>query len=136
MFRICAKWVVNTANNQNDDLNQIKKETTIIKKSIYIINSSHPGHDSRHFSDDIFRCILGNEKFCILIEISIKFAPKGPIDNNPALIFTMARRRIGNKPISEPMLTRFTDAYIAALRTDELKLSNNKRISIVWIFCN
>ena len=27
-----------------------------------------------------------NEKFCILITISQKFVPKGPIDNNQALV--------------------------------------------------
>ena len=27
-----------------------------------------------------------NEKFCILIEIWLKFVPKGPIDNNLALV--------------------------------------------------
>ena len=38
-------------------------------------------------SEDIFRCIFVNEKFCILmIKISLKFVPKGPIDNNPALV--------------------------------------------------
>ena len=26
------------------------------------------------------------EKFCILIKISLKFVPKGPIDYNPALV--------------------------------------------------
>ena len=26
------------------------------------------------------------EKICILIKISLKFVPKGPIDNNPALV--------------------------------------------------
>ena len=25
-------------------------------------------------------------KFCILIKISLKFVPKGPTDNNPALV--------------------------------------------------
>ena len=49
---------------------------------------------------------------CILIKISLKFVPKGPIDNNPAFVETMIRRRIGDKPLSEPMLTRFTDAYM------------------------
>ena len=39
-----------------------------------------------HFSDDVFRCIFVNEKFCILIKISLKFVPKGPIVNNPALV--------------------------------------------------
>ena len=39
-----------------------------------------------HFPDDIFKCIFFNEQFCILIKISLKFVPKGPIDNNPALV--------------------------------------------------
>ena len=61
------------------------------------------------FADDIFRCNFVNEKFCILIKISLKFVPKGPIDNNPALVEIMAWRPLGDKPLSEPMLTRFTD---------------------------
>ena len=36
-------------------------------------------------ADDIFKCIFLNEKFCIFIRISLKFAPKGPIDNDPEL---------------------------------------------------
>ena len=44
------------------------------------------GQNGRHFADDIFRCIFVNEKFCILIKISLKFVPKGPIDNNPVLV--------------------------------------------------
>ena len=35
-----------------------------------------------------------------------------PIDNNTALVWIMAWCRIGAKPLSEPMLTRFTDAYM------------------------
>ena len=53
-----------------------------------------------------------DEKICISIKISRKFVPKGQIDNNPALIKIMAWHRIGDKPLSEPMLTRFTDAYM------------------------
>ena len=30
---------------------------------------------------DIFKCIFLNEKFNIVIQISLKFVPKGPIDN-------------------------------------------------------
>ena len=37
-------------------------------------------------AEDIFRCIFVNEKFCILIKISLKFVPKGPIDYNPVLV--------------------------------------------------
>ena len=50
------------------------------------INSSPPGQDDRHFADGSFRCIFMNEKFLILINISLKFIPKGLIDNKPALV--------------------------------------------------
>ena len=60
-------------------------------------------------ADYIF--ILLNQKFRILIKKLLKFALKGPIDDNPALVHIMDRRSIGNKPLSEPMLTWFIDAY-------------------------
>ena len=59
-----------------------------------------------------------NEKFCIFIKISLKFVINGPIGNNRALASIMAWHRIGVKPLSEPMLIQFTDAY---MRGDELK---------------
>ena len=34
---------------------------------------------------NIFRCIVVSEKFCILVKISLKFVPEGPIDINSAL---------------------------------------------------
>ena len=45
-----------------------------------------PGQYGRHFADDIFRCIVVNESFFISIKILLKYIPKGPIDNNPALV--------------------------------------------------
>ena len=50
------------------------------------INSSPPGQNGRHFADNTLRCIFANEKFCILITTSLKFVPKGVIDNNPSLV--------------------------------------------------
>ena len=37
-------------------------------------------------------------------KISLKFVPKGPINNIPALLQKMAWRRPGDKPLSEPMM--------------------------------
>ena len=37
-------------------------------------------------SQTIFLCIFMNEKCYILIKIALKFVPKGPIENNPALV--------------------------------------------------
>ena len=59
-------------------------------------------------ADDIFKCIFLNEN----IWISIKISLKGSINNIPALVRIMAWRRPGDKSLSEPMLTRFTDAYM------------------------
>ena len=53
-----------------------------------------------------------NENFRILIKIWLKFVPKGLNDNNPALVKMMAWHQIGDKPLSEPMLSQFTDAYM------------------------
>ena len=63
-------------------------------------------------TDDNFKCIFLNENDKIQIQISLKFVPRSLIDNKPALLQVMAWRRIGDKPSSEPMLTRFTDAYM------------------------
>ena len=89
--------------------------TRSICKPIYRsrdVDSSPLGLNGRHFPDDIFKCIFETEKICILIRISLKFVPKGPINNIPALVQIMAWRRSGDKPLSEPMFIQFTDAYM------------------------
>ena len=65
-----------------------------------------------NLADDIFKWIFVNEKVCISIRISLKFIPRDPIDNRPALVQVMAWRRTGDKPLPEPMLTQFIDAYM------------------------
>ena len=60
----------------------------------------------RHFADDILKSIFFNENVWILIQISLEFVPKGPINNVPALVQIMAWRRPGDKPLSEPMIVR------------------------------
>ena len=57
-----------------------------------------------HFADDIFKCIFLNENVLIPIKISMKFVPKGPINNIPALVQIMAWRRPCAKPLSGPMM--------------------------------
>ena len=54
--------------------------------------------------DDVFKCIFLNENVWIRIKISLKFVPKGPINNIPALVQIMAWRRPGDKPLSEAMM--------------------------------
>ena len=60
--------------------------------------------NGRHLADDIFQCIVLNENVWIPIKISLKFVPKGRINNIPVLVQIMAWRRPGDKPLSEPMI--------------------------------
>ena len=55
-------------------------------------------------ADDNFKCIFLNENVKILIQISLKFVPRSPIDNKPALIQVMAWCQRGDEPLPEPML--------------------------------
>ena len=64
------------------------------------------------FADDILKCIFVNENSRIPIEISLKFVPRSLIDYKPALVQVMAWCRTGDKPLPEPMLTQFIDAYM------------------------
>ena len=56
-----------------------------------------PRQHGRHFAHDIFKCIFLNKNVWISIAISLKFISKILFDD---------------KPLPEPMLTRFVDAYM------------------------
>ena len=74
----------------------------------HYFNTLRLRRNGRHFADGIFKYIFLNENVWIPIKISIKFVPKGPINNIPALVQIMAWRRPGNKPLSEPMMVGLT----------------------------
>ena len=68
------------------------------------VNTLRPRQYGLHFPDDIFKCIFLNENVWISIKISLKFVPKGPINNIPPLVQIMAWRWPGDKPLFEPMM--------------------------------
>ena len=70
------------------------------------VNTLRPRQNGRHFPDNIFKWIFLNENAWIWINISLKFVPRGPINNIPTLVQVMAWRRPGDKPLSEPMMVR------------------------------
>ena len=67
-------------------------------------NTLRQKQNGRHFPDDIFKRIFLNENCYILMKISLKFIPQGPINNIPELYQIMAWRWSGDKPLSEPMM--------------------------------
>ena len=43
------------------------------------------------------------------MQISLKFVPDGLIDGMSALVQLMTRHQIGEKPLPQPMMTKFRD---------------------------
>ena len=84
---------------------------------VLILNILRPRQNGRLFADDTFKRIFLNENIIISIKISLKFVPKGLIDNIPALVLIMAWCQAGNKPLSEPMMvTSLTHIFITRPR--------------------
>ena len=63
---------------------------------VFFINTWRPRQNGRHFPYDIFKCIFFSENVCILLKISLRFVPSGPINNIP--------QYSGAKPLSEPVV--------------------------------
>ena len=68
------------------------------------INTLKPRQNGCHFPDNIFKWIFLNENGWVSINISLKFVPRGPINNVPTLVRVVAWRRPGDKPLSEPVM--------------------------------
>ena len=89
------------------------------------VNTLRPRQNGCHFPD-IFKCIFLNEK--LQLKMSLKFVPKGPVDNIPALVQIMAWRRPGDKPLSEPTMVSST-TYICVTWPQWINL-----LSPYWIY--
>ena len=86
------------------------------------ISTLRPRQNGHHFADDTFEYIFMNENVWISIKISMKFVPKGPINNIPALVLIMAWRLPGDKPLSEQMMVKSL-THICVNRPEWVNLS-------------
>ena len=89
------------------------------------LNTLKPRQYGRHFPNDIFKRIFLNEEVKILFRISMTFVPRCPINNIPALIQIMAWRRIGDKPLSEPMTVSLL-THICVTRPERVKFISHE----------
>ena len=64
----------------------ILKLSCVGKDGVHIIQDIEAETNGRHFADDILKCISFNEIVGVSITISLKFVPKGPINNIPSLV--------------------------------------------------
>ena len=86
------------------------------------LNSLRPRQNGRLFADDTFKCIFLNETIRISTKNSLKFVPKGLINNIAALVLIMTWRRPGDKPLSEPMMVSLP-THICVARPQWVKFS-------------
>ena len=78
------------------------------------------GQDGRYFGRRHIRCIFLNENIWITINISLKFVPKGQVNNIPALVQIMAWCRPSDKPLSEPLWVSLLTHVYPSLGLNEL----------------
>ena len=97
-----------------------------------------PRQNGRHFTDDNFKRVVLNENARIAIEISLKFVPKGRINNIPSLVQIMAWRLPGDKPLSEPMMVRLPTHICVArpqwdIRVSKVPSNQRWRYTCHWV---
>ena len=88
---------------------------------ITLSKTLRPRQNGRHFPDNIFKCVFLNENIWILINISLKLVPKGPINNIPTLVQIMAWRWPSDKPLSEAMVVSLL-MHICVTRPQWIKI--------------
>ena len=100
------------------------------------INKWRPRQNGCHFADDTFKLIFLNENVRIAIKISLRFVPKGPINNIPALVEIMAWCWSGNKPLSEPMIfSLLTHICITQLQWVNIQQGQRQKDSYLSLIC-
>ena len=112
MFRYFHFNTMTTSPRASELINQFSKVYANERCSIYdvfphwlrLVNTLRSRQHGRHFADDILKGIFLNENVIISIKKSLKFVPKGPINNIPALVQIMAWCWPGDKPLSEAMV--------------------------------
>ena len=111
--------------------NDIPEDNYCHWHNIPMMNSNLP-----YFADNILKCNIMCGNCCALIPNSMRFLSESTINNKaiamtptttcgdikPALFQIMAWCRVGDNPLSKPIMTWFTDAYSIYISTDEKSL--------------
>ena len=91
--------------------------------------------NGRHFPANVFKCNFLNENAWISIENSLKFVPKGPINNIPAVVQIMAWCQPGDKPLSESMMVSLlTQICITGPKWVNRAKGTVKKVAFWWLY--
>ena len=103
------------------------------------LNTLVSGQNGHPFARRQFQMHFRQWNMSISLKLSLKFVPKGPIDNKPSLISRMSWRRKGDKPLYQTMMAQFTDAYMLhwTSKSEHIGLSKQNHYSpkffVVWV---
>ena len=92
--------------------------------------NSPPRQNGCHFGRWHFQMHFFNENDSIPIRIPLKCIPRSTVDIKPALVQVVAWHRLGDKPLPEPMITQFTDAYMR--HYGEMSWKGPKWYRVIW----
>ena len=110
-FQVHVPEILDSSLKTNSIVSLIKSVLSLTKFLLCeYVNTLRTRQNGHYFADYIFKCIFLNENVYIPIKISLKFVPKGPINNILSLGTIMGWHHPGYKPLSEPMMV--TDAYM------------------------
>ena len=86
----------------------------VMEKLVGLSTSIVPYTNGRHLADEIIKHISFNESISILIQMSRKFVPKGPIDNKLALFrqWLRTKQAPGGRLNKKDGLTRYGDSHV------------------------
>ena len=99
----------------------------------HLINTLRPRQNGRLSADDAFKRIFLHENVTISIKISLKFVPKCPINDIPALVQIMAWRRSGDKPLSEQMMVSWL-THICVTRPQWVNMAARQLTDVITCF--
>ena len=98
------------------------------------INPLRPRQNGLHCTDDTLNRMFLNENVRTSIKISLKFPPKGPINNISALVQIMVWHQPGNKPLSEPMMVSLL-MHICVTRPQWVNKDTGTLNLVAWFQC-
>ena len=130
---LCWWWLRNARSKaiSSHGIDQLLLQNSIL--STMSVNTLRPRQYDRHCPDKTFECFFLNKDVSIVITISVKFVPKGPIDNIPALVQIMAWHCPGNKPLSELMMVSLP-MHICVTRPQQVNTFRMKCLTVCWHF--
>ena len=104
-------------------------------KHVGQVNTLRPWHNGRNFAHNIFKFFLLNENCCILILISLKFVPEGPIGSKWGLVKIIAWHRTGaNYYMNQWSLHLLMHTYITPASVSKHITAHTKMATISNIY--